>query len=143
MTFNEAKEIFINRGYIEVDGGTVYDPDKWREACYDISVWLTQEYCSDTISRQAVLDTLDNMDKALNEDRTVENYKELLKECYEVLTPAIPQPNTAYLFLLDKCANGGYYCSKCHKKVVKEGWSGTVKKIKFCPNCGRKILGVK
>ncbi len=38
--------------------------------------------------------------------------------------------------LLDECLNSGYYCSNCHKKVVKEGWSNTVKKIKFCPNCG-------
>lgn len=41
--------------------------------------------CEDAISRQAVLETLDNMDNALDEDRTIENYKELLKECYEVL----------------------------------------------------------
>lgn len=39
----------------------------------------------DAISRQAVLDTLERMDKALDEDRTVENYKELLRECYKVL----------------------------------------------------------
>ena len=37
---------------------------------------------------------------------------------------------------LDECANSGYYCSICHKKLVKNGWSDTVKKIKFCPNCG-------
>ena len=39
----------------------------------------------DAISRKAVLDTLERMDKALDEDRTVENYKELLRECYKVL----------------------------------------------------------
>lgn len=41
--------------------------------------------------------------------------------------------------LLDECANSGYYCSECHKKVVKEGWSNTVKKIKYCPNCGAEM----
>jgi len=46
---------------------------------------------SDLISRQAVLETLDDMDNALDEDRTVENYKELLTECYEVLPPVTPQ----------------------------------------------------
>ena len=45
----------------------------------------SEESCEDTISRKAVLDTLENMDKALDEDRTVENYKELLRECYKVL----------------------------------------------------------
>ena len=43
---------------------------------------------SDLISRQAVLNTLDNMDKALDEDRTVEKYKELLTECIKVLPSA-------------------------------------------------------
>lgn len=38
--------------------------------------------------------------------------------------------------LLDECSNSGYYCSNCHKKVVKEGWSDTVKMIKYCPRCG-------
>lgn len=40
---------------------------------------------SDLIDRQAVLNTLDNMDKALDEERTVEKYKELLTECIKVL----------------------------------------------------------
>ena len=43
------------------------------------------------ISRQAVLKTLDDMDNVLDEDRTIENYKELLKECYEVLPSVNPQ----------------------------------------------------
>ena len=41
--------------------------------------------CEDAISRKAVLNTLENMDKALDEDRTVESYKDLLRECYKVL----------------------------------------------------------
>ena len=48
---------------------------------------MTREDC---LSREAVLDTLDTTDKFLDEDRTVENYKALLKECYEVLTPVTP-----------------------------------------------------
>ena len=44
--------------------------------------------------------------------------------------------NKGEWMLLEECSNSGYYCSRCHKKVVKEGWSETVKKIKFCPNCG-------
>lgn len=45
----------------------------------------------DTISRKAVLDTLERMDKALDEDRTVESYKDLLRECYKVLPPVKPK----------------------------------------------------
>ena len=54
---------------------------------------LEQEPSGDLIRRQAVLETLDDMDNALDEDRTVENYKELLKECYEVLPSVNPQKN--------------------------------------------------
>ena len=45
--------------------------------------------------------------------------------------------------LLDECSNAGYYCSNCNKKVVKDGWSDTVKKIKFCPNCGADMREVE
>lgn len=39
----------------------------------------------DLISRQAVLNTLENVDKFLDEERTVEKYKELLTECINEL----------------------------------------------------------
>ena len=97
-----------------------------------------QQPCEDTVSREAVLNTLDNMDKALDENRTVENYKALLKECYKQL-PSATQKSGKWI-LLDECANSGYYCSRCQKKLVKEGWSETVKKIKYCPNCGEKMV---
>lgn len=70
-----------------------------QELC-DKCVYSTSEGCQydditetippfdDCISRKAVLDTLERMDKALDEDRTVENYKELLRECYKVLPSA-------------------------------------------------------
>lgn len=47
MTREEAKEIFLNRGYIKVEGGTIFDGDKWREACSVISKWLEEEPCED------------------------------------------------------------------------------------------------
>ena len=55
MTFEEAKKIFLNRGYVEVSGGTYYDANKWREAVTVISKWLERQPCDDCISRQAVL----------------------------------------------------------------------------------------
>ena len=45
----------------------------------------------------------------------------------------------ANLIRLTSCSNAGYYCSKCHKKIVKDGWSDTVKRINYCPNCGEKL----
>lgn len=43
MTKEEAKQIFLSRGYVEVEGGTIFDANKWREACVVISEWLEQE----------------------------------------------------------------------------------------------------
>ncbi len=59
-----------------------------------ISEILEQKPC-DAINRRAVLNTLDKMDKALDTDRTVENYKELLTECYKDLPPVTPKEKTA------------------------------------------------
>ena len=57
---------------------------------------LEQQPSGDAISRQAVLNTLDYIDKTLDEDRTVEKYKEMLKECYEVL-PSVTSQQTSTL----------------------------------------------
>ena len=57
MTREEAKEVFLNRGFI--DG--IYNGDKWREACVVISKWLEQEPTTknglgvDAVSREEVL----------------------------------------------------------------------------------------
>ena len=43
MTITEAKEVFLNRGFVKVNNGEIYDPDKWRQACSVISEWLKKE----------------------------------------------------------------------------------------------------
>ena len=63
--------------------------------------------CEDAVSREAVLNTLDNMDKALDENRTVKEYKALLKECYKELPSVTVQQ-------LD-CEN----CSKCDDAFMR------------------------
>ena len=46
MTFDEAKEIFLNRGWFTVKNTEtgeeeyLFDGDKWREACFKISTLL-------------------------------------------------------------------------------------------------------
>ena len=78
----------------EETSGQYPDPE-YKDEVYealDIAIeTLEQEPTEDVVSRKAVLKTLNDMDNILNEDRTVENYKELLKECYKVLPPIRPQ----------------------------------------------------
>ena len=120
---------------------------------------LEQEPCNDAISRKAVLDTLDKMDSVLDENRTVETYKELLTSCYNDLPSVTPTKCIATVKfskedmqkLIDEkmkdivverkkgkwIYNGSYdedgmlLCSNCkHEIDVSEGY------FKFCPNCG-------
>ena len=51
MTREEAKDVFLNRGFIEVEGcrGRIFDADKWREACIVVSKWLKEESVLDKI----------------------------------------------------------------------------------------------
>lgn len=89
-TYDENKAFELlkkDRNHLERIGKT---DGKIIEQYYDIwnSKWVESETMTDDLlSRKAVLDTLDKMDKALDEDRTIENYKALLKECYEILPP--------------------------------------------------------
>ena len=67
----------------------------WGKVCP--SAGVDCEDCpayEDTISRKAVIDTLERMEKALDEDRTVESYKDLLRECYKVLPSVTPKPKS-------------------------------------------------
>ena len=46
---------------------------------------------------------------------------------------------------LTECANAGVYCSVCNKKVYKEDYAWSNKRIKmrsnYCPNCGANMKG--
>ena len=103
----------------------------WNEkTCKQIKEALEQEPCEDAIRREAVLDGL----KGCICDEWVKTlFATMVKQL-----PSVTQKSGKWI-LLDECANSGYYCSNCQKKLVKEGWSQTVKKIKYCPNCGARM----
>lgn len=93
---------------------------------------MTRE--DDAISRQAVLDTLDTSDRFMDEDRTVETYKALLKECYEVLPSVTPKQKMGRWIITypHGIHNPIYECSCCHAS------NSSVFKS-FCPHCGAKM----
>ena len=51
MTREEAKEVFINRGYVNVKDGIIFDGNKWRQSVEVITEWLKEQPCEDAISR--------------------------------------------------------------------------------------------
>ena len=96
---------------------------------------LSAEPCEDAINRQMVLDTLDTTEKFMDEDRTVETYKALLKECYVVLPSATPKHKMGRW---EWQKEDIYRCSECGEDVhVKEVMN--VPQYDFCPNCGVKM----
>ena len=85
------------------------------------------------ISEKSVMEVIYGCDWFIDEE-----HAEIIKERIKSV-PSAEQKSGKWI-LLDECANSGYYCSNCQKKLVKEGWSDTVKKIKFCPNCGAGMV---
>lgn len=145
MTREEARQIFLSRGYVEVEGGTLYDPDKWREACVVISEWLEQEPCENAINRN---DTLHNIDKK------VESYRKILKhpvvkrimdmdEEQEQIDSVTPQPKMGrWIFEGNQC----FSCSSCGRIYTQKIFE-CLKLHKYdsdfpnnCPNCGTRMV---
>ena len=61
-----------------------------------------RESCEDAISRRAVVNTLDKMDSVLDEDRTVETYKELLTACYNDLPSVTPEHKKEWISVSER-----------------------------------------
>lgn len=146
MTKEEAKQIFLSRGYVEVEGGTIYDPDKWREACVVISKWLKQESCEEGISREAVLDEINRV--GIKAFKTYNDYSQLF-DFVDTLPPVKPQERTGYWIyipkrrLVDETDEGGVYitdykctCSECGGDFGFQKMSDA-----YCKYCGARIEG--
>ena len=97
---------------------------------------LEEKPCIDVVSRQAVLNTLNFADKALDEDRTVETYKELLIACYKDLPSVAHTQKLGRWIFVDK-AHEHARCSECDYGNV-DLFDG--KLHNYCPNCGSLMM---
>lgn len=107
---------------------------------------LDQESCEDAVSRKTVLNTLNRMDSVLDENRTVETYKELLIACYNDLPPVTPVPQGKWIKRESITGLEQYYeCSNCGNHCLYEyveiGFQNA--KTKYCPNCGAEMESEK
>ena len=95
------------------------------------------EPCEDAVSRKTAIEAVMDLCKHYTPTKSVNHpHVDFVIEALQDLPSVTPKRKTGKWILLEECANAGYYCSECRKRVVREGWSGTVRKIKFCPNCG-------
>ena len=115
---------------------------KWIDKFKDKGVcdFYENEPCGDAINRQAVLNTLDRMDKALDTDRTVESYKELLTECYKDLPPVNPQKTGHWNVVSDGYGDSAYICECSECKDTVWVYKDADRKWNYCPNCGAKMV---
>ena len=111
---------------LRLDGG--------RCEAYNSWVPLSEPY-DDAVKREAVLNTLDTMDAALDENRTVEAYKELLKECYKELPSVTPKSKPGQ-WIAGPTIGDGFTCSKCNAHYPMYPMS-----YRFCPICGEEKEG--
>ena len=97
---------------------------------------LEENPCIDVVNRQAVLNTLDFADKALNEDRTVETYKELLIACYKDL-PSVAHTQKLGRWIFVDNAHKYARCSECGYGNIDllDG-----KPHNYCSNCGSFMM---
>ena len=85
----------------------------------------------DAISRQAAID-------AIWDGINMDIYTREVKECLEALPSVTPQQKTGH-WIYSKAVNTSEIiwseCSEC-----KDGERGCAKRMKYCPNCGAKMV---
>lgn len=133
--FNKINRFKIANRYKCELCGTTYGDTMDCETC-DAS---EQTPCNDCVSRQAVLKTLNRMDSVLDEDRTVESYKELLMACYNDLPPVTPVPKKEKSGYWTDNGNGTISCSYCHTWFYQDD---RYVFMHYCPSCGAKMIPV-
>ena len=149
MTREEAKEVFLNRGFI--DG--IYDGDKWREACVVISKWLEQE---PTTKNDLGVDCISRADVKAKKIYSHERHEYVVPVAEIDWLPSVtPQePKTGH-WVEEKVNGGGrrVFCSECGSAppfeyvstgdVYSASGYGVINKTKYCPNCGAKMQEVE
>ena len=131
---HKAKNFHISRFFTESA------IEAMEEACHTGAV--DRKPCEDAISRRAVLDTLDKMDSVLDEDRTVETYKELLAACYNDLpsvTPARKKGKWIDTTEISTNKRGQIVheviCSECNGISYFRSMGNKYIGANLCPNC--------
>ena len=99
MTNEEAKEIFLNRGFVN----GLFDGDKWRQSIVVISKWLEQDTVpfDFELYQAGLMDMPKGMVEVLNEIRTeIEQYKretqdidlyDLVGDCLAIFDKYMPE----------------------------------------------------
>lgn len=104
------------------------------------SIMPQPERCEDCISRRAIIGKCEDTAKATSDIGEMNTgfimALDFIADYAKHMSSVEPERKTGHWHLLDECANEGWYCDQCNKKVFRADFSNTMKKYKFCPNCG-------
>jgi len=138
--------------YLEQTGTVLITKEAYSELCLSASKWnelqtiKTQEPCSDAISRQAVLDYIDEMPSDLTADGRRMIRRRTLEEYISDTLPSVsPQPKTGHWIEIAKYSDGKHKieCSECGNHIFDRGHANSFNvknKYKYCPNCGCRMV---
>jgi hypothetical protein len=100
---------------------------------------LEQQTCEDAVSRQAVLDVIDDIDKT-----TCMNEYHVIVDAIDKLPSVNPQPKTGHWEWVRYDSNpniGNWHCSECNRIVCGAITAANpVYAYKYCPDCGAKMI---
>ena len=146
MTKEEAKEVFLNRGFIEVEGGTVFDGNKWRQACVVISKWLEQELCDDAINREELLlwlDEINDSGMAIKHTAFLLAVQRYIRNMPSV-NPVVKDNNITTKVLEDIKTiintNNRGMCDYFIVDEIEEYIDKHIDQYNFCPNCNTRMV---
>ena len=142
MTIDEAIEMYTSNAEHERTHGNLQGCLDFRQ----LAEWLKdykrlkeQEPCEDAISRQAVLDTISELN-AISFYEAQEDSKECyyeIRQAIKDLSPVKPQVQTGHWkrISMDKYSEHAKYWYRCDK-CGKDNLGNT----DWCPNCGVKMI---
>lgn len=106
---------------------------------------LEAEPCEDAISRRAVNTLIDELARAISDERCCisrgRSTATIMRDIYH-LPPVTPQPKTGHWikYGTPRCGEQHYQCTLCGYYINFGQWGKLYsKEFKFCPNCGGKM----
>lgn len=139
MTREEAIKMLKSK----MDGHTDTSYE-WAETVRMAIKALEQEPCEDTISRQAVNTLVDELARAISDERCCisrgRSTATIMRDFYHL--PSVnPQAKTGHWIAEDMFdGNLAYRCSECSELFWIESGTPKDNEYNFCPKCGKRLV---
>ena len=153
MTNDEAINL-INKLFLKADFtdeyGDMEDTELYEEAVKTVTEVLKQDSCEDCISRQEVDKLVDELARAISDERGCMTTRgrstaNIMQDILD-LPSVTPQPKTGHWEYVQYDYNpniGNWHCSECRNIVIEcadKNKDGGIPTYSYCPKCGVKMI---